>query len=154
MGAMKTPCSDYVSTEGVIFFARLLDKLRLKEQGLLPADYNVAGSANQDCFDARLCRFFNFDPHQLIDRVRVGGSDEEILEWCFERFGRPDQEKIQFWNSFVIKHGWRDESAKELEDVKKANGLADRADVQTWVDFHDVDEGRSPRTNNSFYSPS
>lgn len=147
---MKTPCSDYVSTKGVIFFARLLDKLRLKDQGLLPADYNVAGSANQDCFDARFCRFFDLDPQQLISRVRTGASDEDILEWCFERFGRPDLEKIQFWNSFVIKHGWRDESAKELEEVKKVNGLADRADIQTWVDYHDVDEGRSPRSNNSF----
>ncbi len=147
---MKTPCSDYVSTNGVIFFARLLDKIRLKDQGLLPADYNVAGCANQDCFDARFCRLFNLDAPQLVDRARGGGSDEEILEWCFERFGRPDQEKIQFWNSFVIKHGWRDESAKELEDVKRANGLADRADVQTWVDFHDVDEGRAPRANSSF----
>jgi Domain of unknown function (DUF5069) len=87
---------------------------------------------------------------RLVDRARAGGSDEEILQRCFERFGRPDGETIQFWNSFVIKHGWRDESAKEVEEVKKANGLADRADVQTWVDFHDVDEGRSPRANNSF----
>jgi hypothetical protein len=28
---MKTPCSDYVTTKGVIFFARLLDKIRLKD---------------------------------------------------------------------------------------------------------------------------
>ncbi|MGZ4983938.1 MAG: DUF5069 domain-containing protein, partial [Chthoniobacterales bacterium] len=40
---MKTPCSDYVPTKGVIFFARMLDKLRLKDQGLLPGDYNYAG---------------------------------------------------------------------------------------------------------------
>ncbi|MGZ5553834.1 MAG: DUF5069 domain-containing protein [Chthoniobacterales bacterium] len=147
---MKTPCSDYVPTKGVIFFARMLDKLRLKEQGLLPGDYNYAGCPVWGCFDARFCRFFGVDAQQLVERVRAGGTDEEILDWCFEKFGRPNEEKIQFWNSLVVKHGWRDESSQELEDVKKANGFGDRADVQTWVDFHDVDEGRTPRANNSF----
>ncbi|MGZ5002787.1 MAG: DUF5069 domain-containing protein, partial [Chthoniobacterales bacterium] len=102
------------------------------------------------CFDARFCRFFGVDAQQLVERVRAGGTDEEILDWCFEKFGRPNEEKIQFWNSFVVKHGWRDESSQELEDVKEANGFGDRADVQTWVDFHDVDEGRTPRANNTF----
>ena len=40
---MKTPCSDYQPTKGVIFFARMLDKLRLREQGKLPPGYNVIG---------------------------------------------------------------------------------------------------------------
>ena len=58
--------------------------------------------------------------------------------------------KRSFWNHFLVKLGWRDDSSKELEEVKTANGLADRDDIQTWVDFHDVDEGRRPRTNESF----
>src|SRR5271165_5316695 len=36
----QTPCSDYVETSGIIFFARMLDKVRLNAQGLLPAGYN------------------------------------------------------------------------------------------------------------------
>ena len=39
----------------------------------------------------------------------------------------------------------RDDSSAELEEVKRASGFGDRADVQTWVDYHDVDEGRTPR---------
>lgn len=144
---MKTPCSDYVPTKGVIFFARMLDKIRLKNQGLLPPDYNVVGGPVWDCFDARFCRFFAVDQDRLIERALQGSSDEEILDWCFETFGRPNEEKIVFWNSFIEKRGWRDESSQELEDVKRANGFGERADVQTWVDFHDVDEGRTPRSN-------
>jgi gluconokinase len=147
---MKTPCSDYVPTRGVIFFARLLDKLRLKEQGLLPDGYNYAGCPVRDCFDGYFCRFFGVDAEQLVERVRHGGTDEEILDWCFERFGRPDEERILYWNSFITKRGWRDESTRELEETKKANGFGDRADIQTWVDFHDADEGRRPRTAESF----
>ena len=147
---MKTPCSDYVLTKGVMFFARMLDKLRLKDQGLLPADYNYAGGPEHDCFDGYCCRFFAINPAQLVERVRAGGTDDEILEWCFEKFGRADEEKIKFWNNFITTRGWRDDSSRELQEVKKASGFGDRADIQTWVDYHDADEGRTPRTTESF----
>src|SRR5438270_8488278 len=143
--SLRTPCSDYVEVQGVAFFARMLDKLRLKEQGLLPADYNYAGCPVYDCLDGYFCRFFAIDPTKLVERVRVGGSDEQILEWCYERFGRPDEEKIKIWNDFVLKRGCRDTSSGELEEAKRGSGFGDRADVQTWVDFHDVDEGRPLR---------
>jgi gluconokinase len=144
---MKTPCDDYVETKGVIFFARMLDKIRLKHQGLLPDDYNFAGCGVWDCFDARFCRFFGIDENELTRRTLEGGTNEEILDWCFDRFGRPDEEKIEIWNNFVSKRGWRDESSAELEEIKRANGFGNRADVQTWIDFHDVDEGRTPRAD-------
>ena len=144
---MKTPCNDYLTTKGVVFFARMLDKIRLQDQGLLPPGYNVAGCPVWDCFDARFCRFFEVDPAQLIERTLQGGSDDEVLEWCFQRFGRPNEEKILYWNCFITKRGWRDESSEELEETKRACGLGERADVQTWVDYHDVDEGRTPRAS-------
>jgi len=147
---MKTPCSDYAATGGILFFARMLDKLRLKEQGLLPNDYNYAGGPVHYCFDGYFCRFFGIDVPQLVERMRAGGTDEEILAWCFQKFGRPDSEKVKFWNNFVVKRGWRDDSTKELQEVKQTSGFGDRTDIQTWVDYHDADEGRVPRTNESF----
>ena len=35
----KTPCTDYIETKGLIYFARMLDKIRLKARGELPPDY-------------------------------------------------------------------------------------------------------------------
>lgn len=142
---MAIPCRDYLETKGVIFFPRMLDKIRLREQGLLPAAYNYLGCPVWDCFDARFCRFFGVNPEALVEEIRRGGTDEAILEWCFETFGRPNEEKIAVWNDFVVKRGWRDESSDELRALKAAEGLADRDDIQTWVDYHDVDEGRTPR---------
>ena len=142
---MKTPCDDYIETKGVIFFARMLDKIRLREEGLLPPGYNFVGCGVWDCFDARFCRFFGVNEAELVGRTAHGGSNGENLDWCFRNFGRPDEEKILFWNSFIAKRGWRDESSEELEAVKAAHGLAGRKDIKTWVDFHDV-EGRTPRS--------
>jgi hypothetical protein len=141
---MKTPCSDYVKTQAVLFFARMLDKIRLKAKGLLPNDYNV-GCGDPTCFDARFCQFLELDYDRLVERTLAGGNDEEILDWCFQTTRRPNDEAILLWNSFVIKRGWRDESAGDLEATKETHGLGHRADIQTWADFHAVDEGRDPR---------
>ena len=148
--SMKTPCSDYVATKGILFFARMLQKLRLKEQGELTDDYNYAGCPEHYCFDGYFCRFFGIEVAQLVERLRAGGTNDEILDWCFEKFGRPDEERIKLWNDFVTKRGWRDDSTRELQEEKKAHGFGDRADIQTWVDYHDADEGRVPRINESF----
>ena len=37
----QTPCSDYKKTKGLVYFARMLDKIRLKAQGRLPEGYRV-----------------------------------------------------------------------------------------------------------------
>lgn len=143
---MKKPCSDYVETSGVIFFARMLEKIRLKKAGELPPDYNFVGNGVWDSFDARFCRFFEVDGAALTRRTLEGGTNEEILEWCFQKFGRPNEEKIRAWNSYLAKRGWSDESSDELEQVKSAHGFGERDDIQTWIDFHDADEGRTPRS--------
>lgn len=143
---MKTPCSDYVKTNGVNFFARMLEKIRLKSAGELPADYNFVGNGVGDCFDARFCRFFEIDEAALTTRTLAGGSNEEILEWCFTKFRRPNEEMIASWNAFAAKRGWSDESSAELAETKRANGFGKRDDIQTWIDYHDVDEGRTPRS--------
>ena len=140
---MKTPCSDYIKTREVMFFARMLDKIRLKANGLLPDDYNV-GCSDPTCFDTRFCRFFQVDHDQLTKRTLAGGTDEEIFDWCFQTSGRPTEEEILLWNSFVTKRGWRDDSSGELEATKQACGLSGRSDIQTWADYHAVDEGRGP----------
>ena len=140
----KTPCSDYIKTNGIVFFARMLDKIRLNAQGLLPHGYNL-GFSDPGCFDARFCRFWEIDFDKLAKRTLEGGSNEEVLDWCFAGRKQPNEDQILAWNSFIEKLGWRDESSEELERAKQVNGFGQRNDVQTWVDFHDVDEGRKPK---------
>jgi hypothetical protein len=140
----KTPCSDYQETKGLIYFARMLDKIRLHAQGLLPADYFV-GVEDPTFFDARCARFLGVDYDELSMRTLQGGSDEEILEWCFKRGRKPSDEEIAIWNAFLLKRGWRDEASDDLQAAKKRSGLGDRDDIQTWIDLHDAEEGRTPR---------
>jgi len=141
---MRAPCTDYQETSGVIYFARMLDKIRLQAGGELPPGYFV-GVADGTHFDGRCAKFLNINYDKLVERTLQGGSDEEILEWCFANGGRRRPEEILVWNQFLAKRGWRDESTAELEETKKELGFAGRADIQTWMDLHDADEGRPPR---------
>jgi len=141
---MQTPCSDYQETKDLIYFARMLDKIRLHAAGRLPPDYFV-GVEDPTFFDSRCIRFLGINYDDLVERTLQGGSDEDILEWCFARGRKPSDEELSIWNAFISKRGWRDEASTELAEAKKRSGLGDRNDIQTWVDLHDAEEGRTPR---------
>lgn len=121
----------------------MLDKIRLHAAGQLPPDYFV-GVSDPTLFDARCTRFLGIEYDELVDRTLRGGSDEEILEWCFERGRHPSEEEIQIWNAFLTKRGWRDEAREDLAAAKSRLGWSDRDEIQTWMDLHDAEEGRPP----------
>jgi len=140
----QTPCSDHIKTKGLIYFARMLDKIRLKARGELPPDYFTGVDEDPTMFDARCTRFLGVNYDDLMERTLKGGSDEEILEWCFQRGRRPNEEEIAIWNAFLRKRGWRDDASEELAESKKEAGFGDRGEIQTWMDLHDAEEGRRP----------
>lgn len=142
---MQTPVSDYQETNGLVYFARMLDKIRLNARGELPSDYFVGADDDPTMFDARCTRFLGVNYKDLTVRTLQGGSDEEILDWCFEHGRRPSQEEIEIWNAFLLKRGWRDAGSADLQAAKERNGWGNRDDIQTWVDLHDVEEDRQPR---------
>ena len=141
----QSPCTDYIETKGLIYFARMLDKIRLKARGKLPPDY-FTGVEDPTHFDARCTRFLGVNYNELVERTLQGGSNEEVLDWCFARGRRPSEEEISICNAFLRKRGWRDEASEELAESKKEKGFADRDDIQTWIDLHDAEEDRKPRS--------
>lgn len=139
----QNPVTDYKKTNGLIYFARMLDKIRLHAAGRLASGYFV-GVEDPTFFDSRCTRFLRVDYDELKKRTLEGGSDEEILDWCFERGRKPGEEEIEIWNAFLAKRGWRDEGSADLVEAKKRAGWQNRDDIQTWVDLHDAEEGRTP----------
>ncbi len=138
---MKIPGlrSDYEQVGGIVFFGRMLDKIRLQAAGRLPSGY-FTGAASRTHFDARCTRFLRIDYDRLVARVLQGGSDEEILEWCFANGHRPDPDEIEVWNGFMTKRGWRDAGSEEFAQAKRDRGFGARDDIQTWFDLHRAEE--------------
>ena len=141
---MQTPCSDYEETKGLIYFARMLDKIRLNADGRLEPGYFL-GTSDPTFFVARCTRFLGVNYDELARRTLQGGSNEELLEWCFAQGRQRSEEEVEIWNAFIAKRGWRDAGSTELEAAKEALGWSERDDIRTWVDLHDAEEGRTPR---------
>ena len=128
---------------GIFYFGRMLDKIRLHAAGQLPGDYqpNLGGG-----FDGRCVNFLRVEYSALVGRVKgSGGSDEEILEWCYSQGHKPTEEEIEVWNEFMRKRGWNDEATPTLQRRLREGNFEDRTDIQTFFEYIDLDEGRDPR---------
>ena len=124
---------------GLVFFGRMLDKIRLKAAGRLPPGY-FTGTADRTRFDARCCTFLRVPYEKLVARVLQGGTDKEVLQWCYRNHYKPSLDEIEIWNGFMTKRGWRDSGSAELEAAKSECGFKDRPDIQTWFDLHQAEE--------------
>ena len=132
--------SPAAKVSGLIYFGRMLDKIRVHAEGKLPADYQANLGRG---FDASCTAFLRIDYQQLVERVEQGGTDEEILEWCYTNGRRPESDDIEIWNEYMRKRGWHDEIAEFLTRRKKESGMAGRSEIKTMFEYIDVDEGRS-----------
>jgi uncharacterized protein DUF5069 len=137
----KFPKSPKEMTKGLLYFPRMLDKIRLHLGGELHEDYQENFGAPQTA-DSALCNFLRVHHRDLIGRVKDGGSDEEILEWCFEKGRRLNEGDVFVWNGFFSKLGWRDRVMPRLEQRKQEMGIAARDDIQCIPDLIDFDEQR------------
>lgn len=144
IGCMAFPIrSPRDAVGGIFVFGRILDKIRLHADGALPEGWHVGVIPGKRTFDDRVCRLLGVSFDALEARVLAGGSDDEILEWCFETGSRPTDEQIEIWNGFMSKRGWRDAASGGLESQKADAGLAHRDDLLTFFDLMDVEEGRA-----------
>jgi Domain of unknown function (DUF5069) len=135
--------SPNATTGGIVIFGRILDKIRLHAAGKLPDGYHLGFIAGNRTFDDRVCRFLHISFEDLSRRTLEGGTDEEILEWCFNNGRRPNEEEIDVWNTFMQKRGWNDSGTPSLLKSKAEAGLAHRDDIVTFFHLMDVEEGRA-----------
>ncbi len=130
----------------LVYFGRMLDKIRLNAAGALPAEYQVnVGSG----FDDRCCTFLKVDHASLQKHTLAGGTDEEILTWCHEQGGVRTDDECEIWNGFMMKRGWRDVLSERLQLRIKESGLEDKT-IETMFDYIEFDEGRDPVTSRAW----
>src|SRR5947207_3844349 len=134
--------SPFDQVKGIVYFGRMLDKIRLAAAGKLPEAWEATrGIASQRNFDSRCCRFLHIDYAALEAETLKGGSDEELLAWAFAHGRQPSEDEIEVWNAFMTKRGWRDAGTQRLNERLAEIGLPSGA-VETMFEFIDLDEGR------------
>jgi gluconokinase len=74
--------SPSAKVRGLVYFGRMLDKIRARDKGELQEEYqpNLGKGFDRSCVD-----LLQIDYGELVERVKKGETDEEILDWCFAR---------------------------------------------------------------------
>lgn len=135
--------SPSAQVKGLVYFGRMLDKIRAAAKGQLPPDWQAArGMAMATSFDARCCRFLKIDYTALEAETLKGKTDEQLLGWAFKAGRQPSEEEIEVWNAFMMKRGWRDAGTQRLNERLAEIGLPPGT-VETMFEFIDLDEGRT-----------
>lgn len=136
------PRSPYDAINGLVYFPRMLDKIRIHAAGQLPELYQK--HLGRD-FDGRCLNFLHVTYDDVRERVLAGDSDEQVLEWCYQNGRRPTAEEIETWSGFMQKRGWRDEASDRIIFRLKESGIEHRdREAVTMFDFIDLDENRTP----------
>jgi gluconokinase len=135
--------SPFEQVKGIVYFGRMLDKMRLAASGKLPEGWREARGTNMpNSFDARCSRFLGVDYAALEKETLKGSStDEALLAWAFKNGRQPSEEEIEIWNAFMTKRGWRDSGTQRLQERLAEIGLPPTA-AQTMFEFIDIDEGK------------
>jgi gluconokinase len=135
------PKSPKEMTKGMMYFPRMLDKIRLHGSGELAEDYH-SHLGGPKTADGACTNFLRINYGVLRQRVLKGGTDEEILDWCYTNGRRLNEGDLVVWNAFVSKLGWNDFASSTLDEAKQEHGITDRNDINTIADLIDFDEKR------------
>lgn len=138
--------SPYLKIGRLVYFGRMLDKIRLHAAGKLPAEYIAnLGDQQPGMFDTRCCRFLGVSYADIQSKTLSGMSDEEVLAWAEKTGGRRSDEECEVWNGFMMKRGWHDhpDNVARLKRRLAESGLQDQP-IETFFDYIDADEGRDP----------
>jgi gluconokinase len=134
------PCSPKIEIDGLVYFPRLCEKIRLHAAGKLWDELHGNLGSGMDLWT---CQFLGVDYDALAEQVRNGASDHEALAWARKQgISRPDHE-LAWWNAYIRTRGFRDDLAERLAQRIKESGFGHRDDILTFMDYIDADEGRS-----------
>ena len=137
--AHQAPRSPRDEIDGIVYFPRLCDKVRLHAAGTLSPDYHANLGSGMDLWT---CQFLGVNYAPLADFIRAGNSDAEALAWSREHGTPRTVAELAWWSAFMKTRGFRDDLAGRLAQRKAESGFTDRADIVTFMDYLDADEGR------------
>ena len=133
------PRSARETMAGWVYLPRFIDKARLHLAGKLAPDYQENFTKG---FDGAWLKAAGVSAEQFIDVVKNSVTDGQVCDWVRNNVRKTDADKGAF-NDFILNRGTDgDEVKARLKKRKEDAGLAQRDDIQTFVDFIDADEKR------------
>jgi hypothetical protein len=140
MDSIIYPRSPRETMGGWMHLPRFIDKIRLHLAGKLHPDYQPNFCKG---FDGLWLETAGLQAQQFIEVVRSSITDGEVCDWVFKNVKKSESVKAAH-HERMLNYPRKDdpEMQARLKSRKEAAGLAQRDDIQTFVDFIDADEKR------------
>jgi hypothetical protein len=133
------PRSPREMMSGWVYLPRFVDKIRLHLAGKLHPDYQENFTKG---FDGAWLKAAGVSPETIIGVVKNSVTDGEVADWVAKNVKKSEAEKAAL-RDYIFNRGRDEESGRMRLKMRKAEaGLAQRDDIQTFVDFIDADEKR------------
>ena len=129
----RPPRSPRLKLGGYVILPRMLDKGRAEVSG-------KAGEYHFACpLDQRFLSFTGLQASDILDLLKAGKSDTEVVAWIREHTKLTEPE-IMLWSEFQIRRSPSDVESREYynESIKKL--APNRDDLTTWFDLLDLDD--------------
>jgi hypothetical protein len=127
------PRSVRVRVGGFAHLGRLLDKARATIGG------KGAGYHYNCPMDRHFFNFTGIDHEKMLEAIKAGRSDTEMVAWVMENTQRLPHE-IFAWSAWVEQHGPGGAGGHEwIAETIKA-GAGDRDDIRSFADLLDLDD--------------
>ena len=125
---------------GWVHLPRFIDKVRLHLAGRLAPDYQENFTKG---FDGRWLATAGVDAATFIEVVKNTITDGEVADWVRQNVKKTAAEKAAHREG-MLNYPKPDDAAMQarLKLRKEQAGMANRAEIKSFVDFIDADEGR------------
>jgi hypothetical protein len=126
---------------GWMHLPRFIDKIRLHLAGKLHSDYQANFCKG---FDGLWLEMAGVPAEEFIAVVRGSITDGQVCDWVLKNVKQPDSVKAAH-RARMLNYPKKDDVQMQarLKMRKEQAGVADRDDIQNFVDCIDADEGRS-----------
>ncbi len=122
---------------GLLHLPRFLAKIRKHLAGELPKSYQRNFCKG---FDRFLCLHLGVEPAAVIEIVRTASDEADLDQHLLALF--PTDVHAAKWNREMVQKGMSEMGREALADAKRKMGIPDRADLISFADMIEFDEGR------------
>ncbi len=125
---------------GWMHLPRFIDKIRLHQAGKLHPDYQDNLTKG---FDGLWLKTAGVEADVFIGVVKNSITDGEVADWVAKNVKKTEAEKTAHREAMLNYPAAGDDAMQaRLKLRKEQAGMAHRAEIKTFVDFIDADEGR------------
>ncbi|MDQ8191716.1 DUF5069 domain-containing protein [Roseibacillus persicicus] len=133
------PCSPRSEIDGLPYFPRMVEKIRLFAAGELHPELHANLGKGMDLW---ICQFLGVDYETIKEFTLAGAPDSEVLAQARAKGTKREEHELAWFRAYILNRGFRDDLSEKLASRIEESGFQDKKGIYSFCDYIDADEGR------------